>query len=161
MKWSIWCNCVLKREFWNGEKVQNKMRTYFKFQSDKFPPYKGEEKEINPNRWGKRLAEFLHQSLAKKGIEVENIIPEDWGWIVPIKNDEFPLWIGCGNYGDHSNEYLCFIEPSKPAIRKWFFKKIDTSVKVARIINSLNNIFAAELSITNITWGTADDFDIS
>ena len=33
------------------------MKTQVEFRSDKFPPYEGEEEQINPGLWGKRLAE--------------------------------------------------------------------------------------------------------
>jgi len=37
------------------------------FGSSKFPPYDGEEEQINPGLWGKRLAEYLVQKLAERG----------------------------------------------------------------------------------------------
>jgi hypothetical protein len=33
------------------------MKTQVEFRSSKFPPYEGEEEQINPGLWGKRLAE--------------------------------------------------------------------------------------------------------
>ena len=46
-----------------------KMKTHVEFKSDQFPAYDGEEEEINPGRWGKRLAEFLFQGLKTEGIK--------------------------------------------------------------------------------------------
>ncbi len=31
------------------------MKTQVEFRSTKFPPYEGEEEEINPGLWGRRL----------------------------------------------------------------------------------------------------------
>ena len=76
------------------------MKTHVEFRSNAFPPYEGEENEINPGRYGKRVAEFLVHGLREKGFELLNPIAEDWGWVVPIKNDGFRLWIGCGNYDE-------------------------------------------------------------
>lgn len=42
------------------------MKTQVEFRSFKFPPYEGEEYQINPGLWGKRLAEYLVQRLAEK-----------------------------------------------------------------------------------------------
>jgi hypothetical protein len=65
------------------------MKTQVEFRSDKFPPYDGEEEEINPGLWGKRLAEYFQKSLPHHGLKVTGISPEDWGWMVELENDEF------------------------------------------------------------------------
>ena len=101
------------------------MNTLVEFKSDKFPPYEGEEAQINPGLWGKRLAEYLQEQLPRHGLKVTCIGPEDWGWMVELENEGFPLWIGCGHQNDEPDVFLCFIEPSKPYLRRWF-KKIDT-----------------------------------
>ena len=43
------------------------MKTQVEFRSSKFPPYEGEEKQINPGLWGKRLAELLGAETIRKG----------------------------------------------------------------------------------------------
>ena len=89
------------------------MKTQVEFRSNKFPPYDGEQQKINPGLWGKRLAEYLQHRLRAHGFKPGEIYSEDWGWAIPIKNDSFALWIGCGHqYGDDET-FLCFIEPSK------------------------------------------------
>ena len=71
--------------------------------------------------------------------------------MVPIKNDLFSLWIGCGHqYGD-DDQFLCFIEPSKPMIRQWF-KKIDTTAQVGRVQTALEKIFSADPDIREVRW---------
>jgi hypothetical protein len=55
------------------------MKTQLEFKSDKFPQYDGEEDQINPGLWGKRLAEYLAQKLKAEGFETTGIIAEDWG----------------------------------------------------------------------------------
>lgn len=127
------------------------MKTHVEFRSDKFPPYEGEEEQINPDLWGKRLGEYLRDKLDPEGIEVEELIPEDWGWCLPIKNDTFSMWIGCGRYQEYPNGYLCFIEPSKPLIRK-LFKKIDTTEQVGRVIKAFDKILESDHEITDLKW---------
>jgi len=39
------------------------MKTQVEFRSGKFPPYEGEQEQINPDLWGKRLAEYLVQKI--------------------------------------------------------------------------------------------------
>ena len=127
------------------------MKTHVEFRSDKFPPYEGEEEEINPDLWGKRLGEYLKEKLQPEGIIVEDLIPEDWGWCLPIKNEAFSMWIGCGHYQEYPNGYLCFVEPSKPFIRK-LFKKIDTTQQVGRVVKALDKVLNSDGEITNLRW---------
>ncbi len=62
------------------------MKTFVEFRSEKFPPYDGEEDQINPGLWGKRLAWYMVRALAERGIEVEKIIGEDWGYYLSIQS---------------------------------------------------------------------------
>ena len=127
------------------------MKVQVEFKSDKFPPYEGEEEEINPGLWGKRLAEYLQEKLLVHSINVTCIAPEDWGWMVELVNEEFPLWIGCGHQDGTNDEFLCFIEPSKPVIRKGF-KNIDTTVQVSRVSDALVKILESDSAIRDINW---------
>ena len=127
------------------------MKTQVEFKSDKFPPYDGEEEEINPGLWGKRLAEYIMESLPAHGINVTDIGAEDWGWMVELENEEFPLWIGCGHQNGDNDEFLCFIEPSEPYIRKWF-KKIDTTAQVGRVADALKKIIESHPNIHSVSW---------
>src|SRR6266849_8909352 len=54
------------------------METHVEFRSDRFPPLEGEENLINPDLWGKRLADFLREGLARQGFETKEPIAEDW-----------------------------------------------------------------------------------
>jgi hypothetical protein len=55
------------------------MKTHVEFQANKFSPYAGEEGEVNPELYGKRLAEYLQRRLPQYGIEAGTIFAEDWG----------------------------------------------------------------------------------
>ena len=129
------------------------MKIQVEFRSDKFPPYDGEEEQINPGLWGKRLAEYLQKNLPHHGVKVTGIGAEDWGWMVELENDEFPLWIGCGHQNGDNDEFVCFIEPSKPFIRKWF-KKIDTKESVNRVVIALANVLESDSDIRDIKWSS-------
>jgi hypothetical protein len=87
------------------------VKTQVEFRSAKLPPYPGEEEQINPGVWGKRLAEYLKERLAETGIATGAIISEDWGRIVPVENAAFDLWIGCGHPDGNDDVFLCFIHP--------------------------------------------------
>lgn len=55
------------------------MLSHAEFSSTAFPAYPGEENEINPGRFGKRLAEFLKAKLEASGTSTKDLAMEDWG----------------------------------------------------------------------------------
>lgn len=125
------------------------MKTQFEFKSPSFPPVSGEEVQINPGRFGKRLADFLADELAKRGCKVGTPFPEDWGWQLDIANESFPLWIGCGNVDGTEDEFLCFIEPSKPFVRKWL-TKIPTTDVVNRLSATVEAVLRESGRVTDL-----------
>lgn len=134
------------------------MRTHVEFRTAKFPAYEGEEDEINPCIWGKRLAEYLSAKLHEKGIAVGNIYSEDWGWIISIEGAPVKMWIGCSNgYSQECPDgFLCFIEPSKPIIKK-LFKKIDITENIAHLSETIDQILNADTEINSIRWWDEDE----
>jgi trehalose-6-phosphatase len=127
------------------------MKTQVEFRSRKFPPYEGEEEQINPGLWGKRLAEYMVQKLSEKGIQTDPIIAEDWGWYIPIPNERFRLAICCGHQRGDDDEFLCFTDPSTPLVKK-FFKKIDATPQLTRITTALQQILSSDPEVTNVVW---------
>ncbi len=134
------------------------MKTHVEFRSDLFPPCDEDEAALNPHSFGKRLADFLVAGMREKGFEPGEPFWEDWGWVVPIENDRFKLWIGLGPYGEHQDGFLCFIEPSRPFIRRWL-RKIDTTGPVLTLQKALNDVLTAKSGITEIKWWTRDEFN--
>ena len=83
------------------------MNSHAEFRCKKFPPYEDEEELINPGLWGKRLAEYLVQQLAERGIKTKQIVGEDWGWYIPVQNEGFKLDVCCGHQsGDGDSDCL-------------------------------------------------------
>ena len=130
------------------------MKTQVEFRSPKFPPYDGEEEQINPGLWGIRLAEYLVQKLAEKGIATGEMVAEDWGWYLPVQNEGFRLAVCCGHQNGDDDEFLCFTEPATPVVKK-FFKKIDATAPLTRLTESLRQILAADPKITEVVWTDA------
>lgn len=131
------------------------MKTVVTFRSAKFPPYEGEEEQINPGLWGKRLAEYLVARLAEQGIETEPLVAEDWGWYVPLKNEGFRLALCCGHQDGDDDEFLCFTEPSRPVVKK-FFKQIDATPQLSRVTTVLQQILARDPDIQEVVWSEPD-----
>jgi hypothetical protein len=127
------------------------MKTHLEFRSAGFQPYPGEVDEMNPGRFGKRLAEFLVHALAAAGFHAEEPAAEDWGWNISIRNDSFPLSVGCGNYEEYPDGFLCFITPSQPFVRKWF-RKVPTEAIVAKVANVLETSLRKHPDVRDLRW---------
>jgi hypothetical protein len=121
------------------------------FRSSKFPPYEGEEEQINPGLWGKRLAEYFVQKLAELGIDTEEMVAEDWGWYIPIRNEGFELALCCGHQNGDEDEFLCFTEPSKTIVKK-LFRKVDATAQLTRLIEALEKILSSDQDIREVVW---------
>jgi hypothetical protein len=132
------------------------MRTHAEFASTEFPAMPGEEEEINPGCFGRRLAEFVAAGLPAHGFKSKGMGPEDWGWRVDLENAAFPLWVGCGNYRDIDNGFLVFIDPSEPSITKWF-KKIQTEPTIERLAGALEALLQQSGKVTRFRWWTDEE----
>ncbi len=69
---------------------------YIHFKSDSFPIIPGEDEETNPGLFGKSLAEWLSLRLQEKGLALEAIIAEDFGWCVPVPCPPYRAYVACG-----------------------------------------------------------------
>ena len=132
------------------------MNTHLEFRSSAFPPYPGEEEHVNPGLYGRRLAEFLYEALKQAGFEPDEPDPEDWGWYITLPNKEFSLWVGCGHYQEWEDGFLCFIEPSKPFVRKWF-RRVPTGPVVARVADVLEKALRAHPEVRALRWWSEEE----
>jgi hypothetical protein len=141
-----------------GQMSELPMLTYVEFRSDKFPAYKGEEEQINPDLWGKRLAEFLCDKLLAKGFKTEEPLAEDWGRRIDVVNEAFSLWIGCGHYQEYPDGYLCFIEPHTHYVHR-LFRKINTQERIASLQQALDKILVETDGVRAKRWWTHEEFN--
>lgn len=75
------------------------------FKSELFEIEPGEDEETNPRCYGRQLSHWLKDKFTKLGYEVEEVIPEDWGWVVMCARKPYRLWIGvrCVEENDDPN----------------------------------------------------------
>jgi hypothetical protein len=125
------------------------MRTHLEFRSDDL--FDAQISSDLPQ--GKKVADLLKSMLPSVGFEVEDLILEDWGWSVRLRHDSFPLWIGCGSYPEYEDGFLCFIEPSKPYVRKWL-KRIPTQQPVERLADAVERILRGSKGVRGLRWWT-------
>ena len=129
------------------------MNTRVEFRSTALPKYPDENKElINNMRWGKRLAEWIRDNLPKHEYNTEEILCEDWGWLVFLENAEFPLWIGCGILDDSTNEFAAFVTAEPNLIQRWI-KRVDTTPALEQASNALAELIKSHPDIDQVWWG--------
>jgi hypothetical protein len=127
------------------------MRTRVEFRSDAFPAEPGEQEKINPGRWGAALARYLRHELSTQGFSVKEPCTEDWGYAVEVDNPEFKLWIGCGNFEEYPDGFLCFIIPDKPIVWRRF-RRIDTGERVDAIAEALEMALRKHPAVRDLRW---------
>lgn len=132
------------------------MKTHVEFRSSAFPPYPGEEEQVNPGLYGKRLAEFLVPALKEAGFEPDEPDPEDWGWYITIKNKGFGLWVGCSHYQEWEDGFLCFIEPSKPIVWRWF-RRVPTEAVVTKLAEAIEKALQAHPEVRALRWWSTEE----
>ena len=131
-----------------------RVKTQVQFRSAKFPPYEGEQEQINPGLWGKRLAEYLVQKLAERGITTQEMVAEDWGWYVPVENEGFRLAVCCGHQDGDDDEFLVFTDPSTPVVKK-LFRKVNATAQLSRLTDALQQVLSSDPEISDIVWAEA------
>jgi len=127
------------------------MKTQVEFRSSKFPPYEGEEEQINPGLWGRRLTEYLAAKLGEKGIATGEMAIEDWGCYLPIRDAGLSLALCCGHQDGDDDQFLVFTDPSTPSYRRWF-RKIDATPQFTRLLGALREILESDPEIREIEW---------
>jgi len=127
------------------------MSKSLEFLSKAFPPQPGEDRELNPGRYGKGLAQFLATALGERGVAVIGVTAEDWGWRVDVKGDDFPLWIGCGNLDSETDRFRCFVEPSKPSVGRWLSRK-PTKPSTSQLASDLYAVLSANPEVEQLSW---------
>ncbi len=131
------------------------MRTHLEFVSAAFDPDPGEDEATNPGLFGRRLAELLAAAFGQQGQRPGPTIAEDWGWMVPLRNEGFPVWPGCASH-DAPPNWMVFTEPSQPTIRK-LFRRIDTTVQVEAVAMQLETILVDRGNATQLRWWNDSD----
>lgn len=127
------------------------LATQVTFRSDQFPALDGEEEQINPGIWGRRLADYLAAGLAARGLPTGPASTEDWGYYLPLAVDGFRLAVCCGHQDGDPDEFLVYTEPSSPKIRK-FFRTIDATPQLTRLVDALRDILASDPAIRDVVW---------
>src|SRR6266704_5104557 len=138
--------------------MSDRLLTHVEFRSNRFPAFEGEEEMINPDLWGKLLADFLREGLLSRGYEIPEPIREDWGWMLRVLNQHLSTWIGCGHYQEYHDGFLCFIEPRKPYVWKGF-RRIRTVETINALRVAMDEVLVEPAGIRSKKWWTHEEFN--
>jgi hypothetical protein len=127
------------------------MKAQVTFESDFFKPVAGEEEKTNPGLLGQALAEWLEVQLRHRGVEVEGVIPEDFGWVVMISRKPFMLWLGCSNVEDSTTEWRVFPVAEPPLVQR-LFKRYATEPAVQALWEHVKVIVPTIPAVNAISW---------
>jgi hypothetical protein len=125
------------------------MRTHLEFRSGDLLDEQNEDGEPR----GAKVARLLADHLPAHVFETARVHAEDWGWRIQLANEPFPLWVGCGHYEEYPDGHLCFIEPSKPYVRRWL-KRIPTMDTVERLATAMERIVQDSGKAHDLRWWT-------
>ena len=130
--------------------------TWYWFESDLFEIEEGEDEETNPRMYGKHLSNWIRQKFINLGYEVEDVIPEDFGWLVLCQRNPYLLGVSCVSYVDYENmneddpapkpeevTWCCMVFVEVPFFKR-LFKKIDTTEGADKLGRELQAILNSE-----------------
>ncbi len=121
------------------------------FTSDFFRPIAGEDEETNPGCFGKALAQWLADQLNRRGVPVESIIPEDFGWVVMVSRKPFTLWFGCRNTDGSTTEWSVFLVAELSTLQR-LFKRVDPAREIEKLRTHLLELVPSIPGVTNVIW---------
>lgn len=125
------------------------------FTSTSFPIEPGEESETNPECYGKSLATWMSQKLTASSVSInEEIIAEDWGWLVMVQRKPFRLWVGCGtqkgdDYNHILNKWVVFVA-AEPNLLNKLFKQSDIQASLSKLTVSVEKILKSNSEIIDL-----------
>ena len=127
------------------------------FKTELFDVEAGEDEETNPGMYGRQLASWLRERLDDLGYQVQEVIPEDWGWCVLCQREPYRMWVGCSCLSDPEDEggglpvsgqitWHCF-----GAVDKGIFagasQRGDRDAALSKLRGALSEILEAERAI--------------
>ncbi|MFZ6749922.1 hypothetical protein [Undibacterium sp. Ren11W] len=121
------------------------------FKTDFFKPISGEDKETNPGRFGKALAQWLTEHLKLRGVAVEGVIPEDFGWVIMLSRKPFLLWLSCGNTDGSTTEWSIFPVAEVSTLQR-LFNPADPAPEIEKLKVHLSELVLSIPGVSDVTW---------
>lgn len=107
------------------------------FESSAFPVTPGEDEETNPGIYGRELASWISEQLRAVGLHAGSIIPEDFGWCVPVRSPPYSLYVVCAS-GELADQWQVFVF-SEGGLVDRFLRKDRSAELVADLYTTLRH----------------------
>lgn len=121
------------------------------FETNYFQPVPGEDERTNPGIYGQQISDWFREQLIRRGVEVEEALPEDFGWVLVISRNPFLLWIGCANVGESESEWMVYAV-AEPSLFQRLFKRVDTQPALDELERQLRELVPTIPGVRNIVW---------
>ena len=118
-----------------------------------FPIRLGEDAETNPGIFGRTLADYLAAQIRLRGVGVEGVIPEDFGYCIMLKRKPLRLWIACGNRAGRTDEWIAFAVAEGGLLGR-FVGNIHAAPEIDRISEMLGEIMRAAPGVKSYSLET-------
>jgi hypothetical protein len=136
---------------------------FIHLRSAKFPIQPGEDAElVNPNTYGKALAEYLQTRLIERGYRVPFVCCEDWGWWVELKGQPFTLGLLVRGFAMEDRSLDLCVQVSAEPERRWSwtrFRFIDRAPTVEQLNRDLKEIVESDPAIRVLRY--TQDFPLA
>jgi hypothetical protein len=88
------------------------------------------------------LADYLAAQIRARGVSVEGVIPEDFGYCIMLRRKPLRLWVACSNRAERIDEWIAFAVAEGTLISR-FLGNIHAAPEVARLSEMLGEIMKA------------------
>ena len=136
------------------------------FESDLFDIEEGEDEETNPRMYGRQLSNWFRRKFTDLGYDVEEVIPEDFGWLVLCQRQPYLLGVACVSYVDYENTreedpppksdeitWCCTVFVEVPFFKR-LFSKVDTTEGTEKLNGELRGMLQSEPRISLVDPGS-------
>jgi WD40 repeat protein len=79
------------------------------FRSPNFVALPLEDQSTNPGVYGQSLATWLSNELQERGIPTRKVIPEDFGWCIPIVTTPHRTYVACASADETCQIWNIFV----------------------------------------------------
>ena len=121
------------------------------FRTDFFLPIVDEERETNPGVYGKALATWVKAKLEERGLQAEDIIPEDFGWVVPVSRKPFRLWLGCANLEESTSQWSIFPVAELSLLQR-IYRRPETEPALQLLWGHVRELVHSIPGVSNVHW---------
>jgi hypothetical protein len=117
------------------------------FESTDFAVTDGEDDETNPGIYGRALARWIAAQLK---VADDQVIPEDFGWCVPVKSSPHHLYVACSSEDDSKNKWRVFVFAEGGLMTRLLGRDCRAE-EIASLFSEIKRILAAHPDIRGIT----------